>query len=202
MTEFSPKWFVTQFYAEKSKPLCVGTIIKADAQGLLKAFTKSNQDIVLEMPIACALELSSEIDVQIQSSDKSLPHIEIILHYVVDGGSHMNESLAGLNSLIEQSSRYMKLAIWLDETRANVSLHGKLFNQMPIYKRNSKRICAVIRSAHLSDKLFRNNFSTMLEKRMAFADTMKSKVFDLITKQRLVLIKRSIFEQIGTSSLA
>lgn len=122
---------------------------------------------------------------------------ELIVHCIISGGQALLDTLSGLSSLIRQMPAQAKIIIWKNEFFGEIIAEGKRFEEMAIYKQNAARISDIITIAKMTADTFAKDFAMMLDRKLTFQEAIASSEFGLMAKQRLAMIRKSIFDQIA-----
>jgi hypothetical protein len=120
-----------------------------------------------------------------------------VVHVVIAGGQALEDTLLGLARLSEQLPLETELVVWLNEYFGLISADGKGFEQMKVYEDHRHRITAIVRIAQQTSTTFGADVREMLERRLTFSEIERSEHFGLMGRQRLVSVKRAIFEQLA-----
>lgn len=121
---------------------------------------------------------------------------ELIVHCIISGGQALLDTLSGLSSLIQQMPEQAKIIIWKNEFFGEIIAEGKRFEEMAIYKQSAARISDIITIAKMTADTFAKDFAMMLDRKLTFQEAIASSEFGLMAKQRLEMIRKSIFDQI------
>ena len=122
---------------------------------------------------------------------------ELIVHSIISGGQALLDTLTGLSSLLQQMPYDAKIVVWKNEFFGEIIADGKRFEEMAIYKQNSQRISEIVTIAKMTADTFAKDFAMMLDRKLTFQEGIASSEFGLMAKQRLTMIKKSIFDQIA-----
>ena len=121
---------------------------------------------------------------------------ELVVHCIISGGQALLDTLSGLSSLIQQMPKQAKIIIWKNEFFGEIIADGKRFEEMAIYKQNAERISDIVTIAKMTADTFAKDFAMMLDRKLTFQEAIASSEFGLMAKQRLAMIRKSIFDQI------
>jgi hypothetical protein len=120
-----------------------------------------------------------------------------IVHVVIAGGQALEDTLLGLARLSEQLPVETELVVWLNEYFGLIHADGKNFEQMKVYEEYRHRITALVRIPQQTSTTFGTDVREMLERRLTFSEIESHEHFGLMARQRLVSVKRAIFEQLA-----
>ncbi len=119
----------------------------------------------------------------------------LVVHSVVAGGGAAAETLTGLEALAT-STPGARLVVWINEYFGPVLLRDKPFEEMQVYQQHRSRIAGIISLAPL-EPLQAPSIRRMLDARRTFAEAIGSTDFLIAEKQRLTVLRRSIWDQLA-----
>jgi hypothetical protein len=119
----------------------------------------------------------------------------VFIHPVVTGGQALMDSLSGFDSLARQFPESAEIVVWLNQYFGAIEKEGKSFEKMKVYQDHKARVKGVINIYRNSGATFGEDMQEMLESRMTFNQAIKSEQFKLMSKHRLKMIKKTLFEQ-------
>lgn len=122
---------------------------------------------------------------------------QLYIHCVITGGQALMDTISGLSNLIKQMPKEAKIIVWLNEFFGGIEIDGKKFEDLKIFTSNQSRIIGVITISKLSTDTFAKDFAMMLDRKLTFQEAIASSEFGLMAKQRLAMIRKSIFDQIA-----
>jgi hypothetical protein len=122
-----------------------------------------------------------------------------VVHTVITGNQALLDTLRGLDSLCSQFPPQAEIVVWLNEFFGPIESDGKTFEDMKVYKNYRERISSLIRIPKQTSSTFEMDVALMLEKKMTFAEAIQSIDFGLMAKQRLTMVKRTIFNQLANA---
>lgn len=124
---------------------------------------------------------------------ESMGH-QIVIHPVITGGQALIDTLTGFESLAKQFPESAEIVVWLNQYFGNIESDGKSFEQMKVYQNYKNRINGIVSIKKQSD-LFGRDVNQMLEARQTFDQAMQSDDFNFMSKNRLRMMKASLWEQ-------
>jgi len=120
----------------------------------------------------------------------------LIIHAVIAGGDMCAQCIIGLHTILTTLPASVRAVVWLNEHSGPVEYDGMTFEEMKIYRDNAQRIAGIVRLPRLSP-LFLQDFNDMLRRRFTYAEAIESPDFRIMNRQRLVMIRRGVWEQLG-----
>lgn len=122
---------------------------------------------------------------------------KLVVHAVVAGGQELVQTAKGFDSIASQFPTSADIVLWLNEHHGSVDGRGAGgFEATPLYRKHEARLRGVVRLARLHGPTFGANVSAMLARGMTFAEALDSPEFFAVAKQRLVQVRRAIFDQL------
>ena len=118
---------------------------------------------------------------------------ELVIHTVITGGQALEETVAGFSQLAEQFPQQASFVVWLNPYFGPVERERQGFEQFDEYIDLKDQVSAIIRMPQLAE-LFRRDLSDMLQRRLTFDEALPMSSFTIITRQRLIMIKRNFFQ--------
>lgn len=121
---------------------------------------------------------------------------KIIVHTVIAGGDRLDDTINGLVTLCNKLPLTVKIVVWLNEYFGPIEVAGKPFEEFKIYENNQEKIHGIIKIRYQDSDLFKADLLKKNALKMTFDEGIKSEEFYLISKQRLKIIQREIFDQL------
>jgi hypothetical protein len=163
---------------------------------MVERFLTEDATIVVDNGAASFLPLSryllqDGIAETLKGAGKSL-----VLHTLIAGGGELTQTVRGFDSIASQFPAEIPLVLWLNPYHgAIIGADGAAFEDTPVYKKHRARIDALFHLPQL-DRLSLKSLGAMTSRRMTFVEAAESNLF-VMDKQRLLQIKRPIFEQLA-----
>lgn len=145
------------------------------------------------IPLAAYLSENGVIDL-LRSYGKT-----VYIHTVLTGGQAMDDTLSGLVALLR--SQPAEILVWENEFFGLVERDEKRFIDLDLYQSNKKRIKGIINIKRRSQSTFGRDIELMVSNKLTFNDAMTSSLFSLMPRQRLMTIKKEIFDQLITAGI-
>lgn len=121
---------------------------------------------------------------------------EIIFHTVIAGSDRLDDTINGLVTLCNKLPHKIKIVVWLNEYFGPIEVAGKPFEEFKIYENNREKIHGIIKIPEPNSDFFKADLLKKNALKMTFEEGIKSEEFYLISKQRLKMIQREIFDQL------
>lgn len=162
--------------------------------GLIESLLEHDGDAVIDngastfVPLSAYLVENNVIEL-LQSAGKT-----VYIHTVLTGGQAMDDTMAGLNSLL--TSQNAPIIVWENEYFGVVAKNDKTFVDTRIFKDNQERIAGIIKLHQRNPDTFGKDVELMVSNKLTFDQAMSSDLFTTMPRQRLKMVQRSIFEQL------
>jgi len=121
---------------------------------------------------------------------------QVYVHCVVTGGQALPDTLNGFEKLA-QTTHERNVIVWLNEYFGEV----EGFTDLKVTQDNVEKLVGSVMIRERNPQTFGDDVKQMLQKRMTFDEAIRSEQFNLVSKQRLSIIRRDIFEQIEQLAL-
>jgi hypothetical protein len=121
---------------------------------------------------------------------------QVYVHSVVTGGQAMSDTLNGFAEVAKTSTE-KNIVVWVNEYFGEVlSEGGKPFEDLKVAQQHADKLVGAITIRERNSNTFGMDVKQMLEQRLTFESAIKSDTFSLVSKQRLALVRRDLFEQL------
>jgi hypothetical protein len=113
----------------------------------------------------------------------------------VTGGQAMEDTLNGFNRLAETTT-WKNVIVWLNEYFGEVSKDGKSFEEFRVAEEQAAKLLGTVVIRERNPNTYGDDMRQMLSKRLTFEEAIRLAEFSLVSKQRLTIIRRELFEQL------
>ena len=162
---------------------------------LVELISNATGDVVIDNGASSFVPLSAYlITNHVPALLQSLSH-QIVVHTVITGGQAQSDTLHGLTQLVKQFPSDVSFVVWLNPYWGPIERDGKPFEQMKAYTAHKDRVSAIIRLPDLKKETFGRDLSDMLQAHLTFEEAMALPSLTIMTRQRLSIIKKQLFEQ-------
>lgn len=119
----------------------------------------------------------------------------VFVHSVVAGGQAMTDTLNGLERLAQTTSQ-KNVVVWINEYFGEVVKDGKAFEEFKIAEEYAHKLVGSVLIRDRNPQTFGDDLRLMLEQRLTFDEAIKDERFFLVSKQRLAIVRRDLYEQL------
>jgi len=124
----------------------------------------------------------------------------VFIHSVITGGQSLNDTLSGFEALAE-TMREKNIVVWLNEYFGPVLQDGAAFADMPVCKKHANKLHGSVAIVRRTADTFGRDMEEMISRKLTFDQAVKAADFTIMTKQRLLVVQRDLFEQLDRISL-
>jgi hypothetical protein len=173
------------------------TINERHFDDMMEQIIKADCNVVVDNGAASYIPLSTYLlgneafDV-IQNAGK-----QVVVHSVIAGGLAQDNTISDFTTLASQLPEGVEIIIWLNDYLGAIEGNGKGFEEMKAYLDHKHRVIAVIRLPKRSENTYGKDVDTMLKNHLTFDEALQSDIFYLMSKQRIKIVQRSIYEQLA-----
>lgn len=126
---------------------------------------------------------------------------KVYVHSVVTGGQALTDTLNGFSEVAKTTGN-RNIIVWLNEYFGEVlGDEGKLFEELEVAQQHADRLVGSITIRERNANTFGDDMKQMLERRLTFDSAIKDAGFSLVSKQRLTIVRRDLFEQLDRLAL-
>jgi hypothetical protein len=119
----------------------------------------------------------------------------LYVHTVITGGQALADTLKGFGSLAESTSE-RNLIVWINQYFGRVEREGKQFVDMAVYRDNTEKIFGWVLLAKRHQDTFGRDFEELISRKLTMEEGIVEGPFSLMSKQRIRMIQREVFEQL------
>ncbi|BCA95201.1 hypothetical protein TUM19329_15620 [Legionella antarctica] len=166
---------------------------------LVEKIANTQDDVIIDNGASSFVPLSHYLLTNhVPALLKDMGH-ELIIHTVITGGQALLDTINGFAQLVKQFPEDVRYVVWLNPYWGKIESEGKPFEQMKVYKETKDRIAAIINIPDLKEETFGHDLSNMLQQKMTFNEAIDSPERNIMTRQRLKLIRDQLFDQIDNA---
>ena len=125
---------------------------------------------------------------------------KVFIHTLITGGQAQKDTILGFRSIAQNfGETKAQIVVWLNEFWGVIEAEGKSFEDMKVFKDNSKSVHSIITIPELKQETFGEDMREMLTAKMTFNEAINGKKFQVMAKQRLTMIKRDLFANMSVA---
>jgi len=119
----------------------------------------------------------------------------VFVHSVVAGGQALTDTLNGFKRLAETTTE-KNVIVWLNEYFGEISRDGKSFEEFRVAEEQADKLLGTVVIRERNPSTYGDDMRQMLTKRLTFEEAIRLADFSLVSKQRLTIIRRELFDQL------
>jgi hypothetical protein len=119
----------------------------------------------------------------------------VFVHTIVAGGQARSDTLNGLKRLAETTAE-KNIVVWLNEYFGELATDGNMFIELNIDDEQALKVLGFVLIRERNPQTYGDDVRQMMQRRLTFEEAIQRPEFSLVSKQRLTIISREIFEQI------
>jgi CobQ/CobB/MinD/ParA nucleotide binding domain len=124
----------------------------------------------------------------------------VFVHLVVTGGQGMQDTLAGFKRVAETAPD-KSIVVWLNEYFGEVERDGKRFEDLQLAQQFAAQLAGAVLIRERNRNTFGDDIKLMLQGFLTFDAAIRSEQFGLVSKQRLTIVRRDLFDQLDSLGL-
>jgi hypothetical protein len=124
----------------------------------------------------------------------------VYVHTVITGGQALLDTLTGFTELAKSSGE-RNIIVWVNEYFGRVEADGKSFSEMAAYRDNTDKVCGIVVLKRRNPDTFGRDLEEMIRQKLTFEEAIVTSALPIMSKQRLKMMEREIFEQLEKASL-
>jgi len=178
-----------------------GRVIEIAFDGFIEKIIHASEDTVIIidngastfLPL-CAYLMDNDIFPFLRDHGHTM-----MMHTVVTGGQGILDTMNGLQALTVNFPD-VPVVVWLNEYFGKTEMNGVSVEDSKVIQ-NAENVHAFIRLKELNQGTFGHNFARMLKERLTFREARENTKYDIMCRQRLVMIWRDFAAQIDQACL-
>lgn len=119
----------------------------------------------------------------------------LYVHTVITGGQALLDTMNGFRSLA-QSTEERNIVLWINEYFGRVERDGKKLSEMAAYAENADKVFGSVHVTQRNKDTFGRDVEEVIARKLSFEEAIRDGDFSLMTKQRLRVVQRDLFEQL------
>jgi hypothetical protein len=125
---------------------------------------------------------------------------KLYVHTIITGGQALGDTLKGFKSLADSSGE-RNIVVWLNEYFGVIERDGKTFTDMQAYKDCESKVFGLVHIAKRNPDTFGRDVEEVITRKRTFEDAIRNGTATVMSKQRLKMVQRDLFEQLDKLSL-
>ena len=166
---------------------------------LVELIAPAINDVIIDNGASSFVPLSHYLNSNhVPSLLQELGH-ELVIHTIITGSQALTDTLNGFSQLVTQFTQEATFIVWLNPYWGAIESDGKNFEQMKAYTANKNRVSAIIKMPTLKKETYGRDLADMLQEHLTFDEAIANPALTIMTRQRLTIIKKQLFEQMDSA---
>ena len=119
----------------------------------------------------------------------------LYVHTVITGGQALADTVTGFAKLAE-TTEDKSIIVWINEFFGRVEHDGKRFVEMKAYTDHEAKVCGAVGIPRRNYETFGRDVEVVIARKLTFEEAIRDGSFSIMTKQRLKVVQRDLFEQL------
>lgn len=168
---------------------------------LIELIASTDSDVIIDNGASSFVPLSHYlISNQVPALLQEMGH-ELLVHTVITGGQALLDTVSGFAQIASQFPAEAMFVVWLNPYWGPIEHDGKRFEHMKAYTANKARVTALIQIPALKEETYGRDFSEMLQARLTFDEALAMESRTIMTRQRLKIVRRQLFDQLDSAAV-
>lgn len=168
---------------------------------LVELIAPSKDDVIVDNGASSFVPMSHYlISNQVPELLHGMGH-ELVVHTVITGGQALVDTVSGFAQLASQFPTEAIFVVWLNPYWGPIEHEGKGFEQMKAYTANKARVSAIVQIPRLKEETYGRDLNDMLQERLTFDEALAMENLTIMTRQRLKIIKKQLFDQMDSAAV-
>ena len=123
----------------------------------------------------------------------------LYVHTIITGGQALGDTLKGFKSVADSSAE-RNIVVWLNEYFGVIERDGKTFTDMQAYKESESKVFGLVHIPKRNPDTFGRDVEEVIARKRTFEDAIRNGTATVMSKQRLKMVQRDLFEQLDLLS--
>lgn len=168
---------------------------------LIELVAPSTTDVIIDNGASSFVPLAHYLlSNQVPSLLREMGH-DLVIHTVVTGGQAIQDTVSGFRQLIAQFPDETLFVVWLNPFWGAIEHEGKPFEKMKAYTEHKKQVAAIVPIPTLKKETYGRDLTEMLQERLTFDEALEQPSLTIMTRQRLKIVKRQLFDQMDGAAV-
>lgn len=120
---------------------------------------------------------------------------ELFVHTVITGGQALGDTLKGFAQIAETTSE-PNIIVWVNEYFGRVEHEGKPATELKAFRDHAHKVHGSVAIRKRNQDTFGRDMEEVICRKITFEEAIRNGLFSIMTKQRLKVMQRELFEQL------
>ena len=127
--------------------------------------------------------------------------VRVVFHIIIGGGDHFLATVNSLREVMDTLDDSVLITIWANKHFGELEYQGLHLHDSPIFKECMPRIYDIIIMPTFDKDLYGKDFNKLMASGLLFREAISDSAFSLVSRQRLKMMQRCIFETLEESRI-
>lgn len=120
---------------------------------------------------------------------------KLFVHTIITGGQALGDTLKGFAQIAETSAD-QNIVVWVNEYFGRVEYEGKPATELKAFQDYAAKVHGCVAIPKRNQDTFGRDVEDVICRKLTFEEAIRDGAFSIMTKQRLKVVQRELFEQL------
>ena len=120
---------------------------------------------------------------------------QIYVHTIITGGQALGDTLKGFAQIAETTTD-QNIVVWVNEYFGRVEFDGKPATELKVFRDHAEKVHGCVAIRKRNQDTFGRDVEEVICRKITFQQAIEDGPFSIMTKQRLKVVQRELFEQL------
>jgi hypothetical protein len=120
---------------------------------------------------------------------------QIYVHTIITGGQALGDTLKGFAQIAETTTD-QNIVVWVNEYFGRVEYDGKPATELKAFRDHAEKVHGCVAIRKRNQDTFGRDVEEVICRKITFQQAIEDGPFSIMTKQRLKVVQRELFEQL------
>jgi cellulose biosynthesis protein BcsQ len=120
---------------------------------------------------------------------------DVYVHTIITGGQALGDTLKGFAQIAETTSE-ANIVVWVNEYFGRVEYDGKAATDLKAFRDHADKVHGCVAIRKRNHDTFGRDVEEVICRKITFEEAIRDGSFSIMTKQRLKVVQRELFEQL------
>jgi hypothetical protein len=122
---------------------------------------------------------------------------KLFVHTIITGGQALGDTLKGFVRIAETSAD-QNIVVWVNEYFGRVEYEGKPATELKAFQDHAGKVHGCVAIPKRNQDTFGRDVEDVICRKLTFEEAIREGSFSIMTKQRLKVVQRDLFEQLDS----
>jgi hypothetical protein len=122
---------------------------------------------------------------------------QLYVHTIITGGQALGDTVKGFAQIAETTTD-QNIVVWVNEYFGRVEYDGKPATELKAFRDHAGKVHGCVAIPKRNQDTFGRDVEDVICRKLTFEEAIRDGSFSIMTKQRLKVVQRELFEQLDT----